>query len=119
MQELKKWSDVMLKYKGYIGTNLEYDAEGKVFTGEVSGLRTVLTFQGRTSEEVERSFQQTIDLYLDMCRADGVTPERPFSGRFNVRIPSELHREIALKAASERKSLNEWVLEAFKQSVHQ
>ena len=109
----------MLKYKGYIGANIEYDPEGRIFTGEVSGLRTVLTFQGRTSEEVEKSFQETIDLYLNMCKEDGVNPEKPYSGRFNVRIPSELHRDIALKATSERKSLNEWVIETFKKSVHQ
>jgi len=106
----------MLKYKDYIG-DIEYDAEGKIFTGEVLGLRTVLTFQGRTAEEIEESFKQTIDLYPEMCREDGVSPERPYSGRFNVRIPPGLHREIALHAISERKSINEWVIDTFKRAV--
>ena len=107
----------MLKYKDYVGDNIEYDPEGKIFTGEVLGLRTVLTFQGRTTDEVEKSFKETIDLYLSMCKEDGVSPERPYSGKFNVRISPELHREIALKATSERISINDWVIDVFEKSV--
>jgi predicted HicB family RNase H-like nuclease len=108
----------MLKYKDYIGDNIEYDSEGKIFTGEVLGLRTVLTFQGRTTDEVEKSFKETIDLYLAMCEEDGVSPERPYSGKFNVRISPELHREIALQAISEKISINDWVIEVFEKSIH-
>lgn len=35
--------------------------------------------------------------------------ERRFSGRFNVRIPESLHRELALSAAQEGVSLNRLV----------
>lgn len=107
----------MLKYKRYIGNNIEYEPEQKIFTGEVIGLRSVLTFQGRTPEEIEKSFRDTIDLYLEMCEEDGVTPERPYSGKFNVRIPSDLHREIVLQASAEKKSINEWVIDAFERSI--
>ena len=107
----------MLKYKGYFGSQIEYDTDGKIFTGEVLGLRTVLTFQGRTPEEIETSFKETIDLYLEMCQEDGVSPERPYSGKFNVRIPPELHREIALHAISEKKSINDWVIDAFEKGI--
>jgi predicted HicB family RNase H-like nuclease len=108
----------MLKYKGYIGI-LEYDSHGKLFTGEVTGVRSVLTFNGRTAEEVEASFKKTIDLYLEMCKEDGVTPEKPYSGRFNVRITPGLHHDIAMRAAIEKKSLNEWAIEAFEKAIHQ
>lgn len=107
----------MLKFKDYVGDNIEYDAEGKIFTGEVLGLRTVLTFQGRTPDEVEKSFLETINLYLDMCKEDGISPERPYSGKFNVRIPRELHREIAFQAITDKKSINDWVIDAFKKAV--
>jgi predicted HicB family RNase H-like nuclease len=106
----------MLKYKGYSGI-VEYDSVGKIFTGEVIGLHSVITFQGRTPEELEESFRESVDLYLEMCKEDGVSPERPYSGRFNVRISPDLHREIALKAAAERKSLNEWVSEKLSHSL--
>ncbi len=106
----------MLTYKGYTGI-VEYDAEGKIFTGEVIGIRSVLTFQGRTPEEIEDSFKQSIDLYLRMCEEDGVSPDKPYSGRFNVRIPPELHHDIAVRAATEHKSINEWAIEAFEKAV--
>jgi predicted HicB family RNase H-like nuclease len=107
----------MLKYKGYIG-DVEYDSDGKIFTGEAKGLRAVLTFQGQTAIEIEESFRQAIDLYLKMCEEDGVSPEKPYSGHFNIRISPELHRDIALCAASERKSINDWAIEAFQKVVH-
>lgn len=107
----------MLKYKGYLG-DMEYDPDGKIFTGEVIGLRAAVTFQGRAADELEASFRQSIDLYMKMCEEDGIAPEKPYSGRFNVRISPELHREIAMCAASERKSLNEWVVDTFEKSVH-
>ena len=106
----------MLKYKGYTGI-VEYDADGKIFTGEVVGLRSTITFQGRTPDEIEASFRQSIDLFLEMCREDGVLPERPYSGRFNVRISPKLHRDIAARAAVEKKSLNEWIVEKLQRSL--
>jgi len=98
----------MIKYKNYAGV-VEYDDEGKIFIGEVIGLRDVVTFQGRSATELEKSFKQSVDLYLEMCKRDGVEPQKPFSGRFNLRLDPELHREIAERAALEKTSLNEFV----------
>ncbi len=106
----------MLKYKGYLGVT-EYDEVGKIFTGEVAGLAAVITFQGRTPEELEASFRESIDLYLKMCAEDGIQPEKTYSGRFNVRIDPELHREIAIKAMLENKSINELVNEALRRCL--
>ena len=106
----------MLKYKGYIGT-VEYDSDGKIFTGEVIGLRAVLTFQGHNPDELESSFRDTVDLYLDMCKEDKVSPEKPYSGHFNVRISPELHRDIAYRAAAENKSINDWTIETFQKEI--
>ncbi len=101
----------MVRYKNYTGI-VEYDSAGKIFTGEVIGLRDVITFQGRTPEELEQSFQESIDFYLEMCEQDGIPPQKPYSGRFNVRISPEMHMRIAERAAQERLSLNQWVTEA-------
>jgi predicted HicB family RNase H-like nuclease len=108
----------MLAYKSYSGI-VEYDEVGKIFTGEVIGLRDVITFQGRTADELERSFHESINFYLEMCAKDGVPPEKPYSGRFNVRLSPEIHREIAQRAASQKVSLNQWVSEALKRALEQ
>jgi predicted HicB family RNase H-like nuclease len=98
----------MIKYKNYAGV-VEYDDAGKIFIGEVIGLRDVVTFQGRSATELEKSFKLSIDLYLEMCKRDGLEPQKPFSGRFNLRLAPELHRQIAERAALEKTSLNEFV----------
>ena len=59
----------MMEYKNYTGI-VEYDTDGRIFTGEVIGLRDVVTFQGRTPDELEDSFRESIDFYLEMCRQD-------------------------------------------------
>jgi predicted HicB family RNase H-like nuclease len=106
----------VLKYKGYSGI-VEYDPDGKIFTGEVIGIQSMITFQGRTPEELEASFASSIDLYLEMCQEDGVQPEKPYSGRFNLRISPELHKVMAERAAVERKSLNQLVTEILQRSL--
>ncbi len=106
----------MLRYQGYTGV-VEYDSDGKIFTGEVIGLRAVITFQGRTPEELETSFRESVDLYLQMCAEDGIQPEKPYSGKFNLRISPELHKRVAEQAAMEKKSLNEFVTEALQKAI--
>ena len=43
----------MLKYKDYMAV-VEFDADSRIFHGEVVGLRDVITFQGKSVSELER-----------------------------------------------------------------
>ena len=97
-----------MNYKGYIG-NVEYDDEAKIFAGTVINTRTVITFQGTSVEEIEREFHNSVDDYLEWCRQDNVEPEKPYSGKFNVRFVPELHRRAALAAKKLNMSLNGFV----------
>ncbi|MDR3325389.1 MAG: type II toxin-antitoxin system HicB family antitoxin [Spirochaetaceae bacterium] len=106
----------MIEYNGYMGT-VEYDAEAKLFHGDVLNTRDVITFQGTTVEEIETAFRASIDDYLDWCRKDGVEPERPYSGRFNVRLSPDLHRRIAVAAKKQRMSINSFVEKAVADKV--
>ena len=100
----------MLQYKGYMG-HVEFDDEAGLFHGEVLGLRDVITFQGKTVEELEQAFQESIDDYLSFCKERGEDPDKPFSGRLMVRVAPDLHREVYLRARREGKSLNQWIAE--------
>jgi len=99
-----------MSYKGYHGS-VEYDPDAELFHGDVVNARAVLTFQGRAVDELKQALADTVEDYLDWCRARGKEPEKPYSGRFLVRIPPDLHRRIALEAAREKKSLNRLVAE--------
>lgn len=62
-------------YKSFIGI-FDFDESGMLFTGEATGLRAVITFKGRTIEELERSFHDSVDLYLQMIRDDEIQPPK-------------------------------------------
>lgn len=98
----------MMNYKGYIG-NVEYDDVNRVFTGSVINTKTVITFHGITVDEIEREFKTSVDDYLEWCMEDGVEPEKPYSGKFNVRFSPELHQQAAVGAKILGISLNSFV----------
>lgn len=98
----------MMKYKGYLG-HVEYDDEAKIFHGEVVGLKDMVTFQGKTVEELEQAFKDSIDDYLAWCKKRREKPEKTFSGTFNLRIPPDLHAKLAIQAKTMGVSLNSYI----------
>jgi predicted HicB family RNase H-like nuclease len=95
-------------YKGYCG-RAELHLEDDLFHGEVVGVRDVVTFQGKTHGELKQAFRDSVDDYLAFCEAKGESPEKPFSGRFLLRVDPETHRKLATLADLCGKSLNQFV----------
>jgi predicted HicB family RNase H-like nuclease len=108
------WKD--MEYNGYIA-KVEFDDEAEIFHGEVINLRDVITFQGTSVTELRQAFQESVEDYLAFCAERGEEPEKPFSGKFSVRIDPELHRQITLQARLANKSLNSWVNERLQEAV--
>ena len=98
----------MMEYKGYFA-KVEFDDETDIFHGEVINLRDVVTFQGKSVDELHKAFKDSIDDYLEFCDERGEEPEKPYSGKFMVRVAPELHKTIAIRARQDGKSLNSWV----------
>ncbi|MEQ6120989.1 type II toxin-antitoxin system HicB family antitoxin [Reichenbachiella sp. MALMAid0571] len=105
-----------LEYKGYTGS-IEYSAEDNLLYGKVLGLRGLISFEGETGKLLEEDFKEAIDTYLADCKEEGKTPEKPFKGSFNVRIPAQLHQRAALLAMETKTSLNNFVAEAIRLRV--
>jgi predicted HicB family RNase H-like nuclease len=101
----------MKPYKGY-RAGVTFDDEALLFHGEVIGLRDVITFQGKSAEDLIAAFHDSVDDYLDWSRAEGFTPEKPFSGTLSLRTSPELHRRMTDAAALQSKSLNQWIVDA-------
>jgi predicted HicB family RNase H-like nuclease len=99
----------MIEYKGYTGA-IEFDPELRIFTGHVIDLRDEIYFEGDSVESLQASMQRAVDHYLAVCKSRDEEPERPFSGKLNVRLGTELHRAAALAAAAEGESLNNWLV---------
>lgn len=106
----------MMEYKGYIGI-VEYDSDAKLFHGDIVNTRDVITFQGTTVNEIEKAFRESIDDYISWCKEEGVEPEKPYSGKFNVRLSPELHREIAITSKKMNVSINSFVEKALKDEL--
>lgn len=105
-----------MEYKGYIA-KVEFDDQDNTFHGEVINLRDVITFEGQSVEELREAFRDSVDDYLDFCAERGEDPERPFSGKFSVRMDPELHRKLTIQARLANKSLNSWLNDALKDLV--
>lgn len=105
----------MLKYKGYSG-NVIYDDVSKIFHGEILDTKDVITFQGRTVDEIEQAFRDSIDDYLQFCAERNEKPDKPFSGKFVLRMTPHLHHQIHVRAARAGKSINKWVIEKITES---
>lgn len=100
----------MMEYRGYIG---KVEVDGDEFYGTVVNLhRDHVDFRGKTIDEVRQAFYDSIDFYLAGCAKDGEDPEKPFSGKFVVRLPPITHRRASTLARIKDQSLNTIVAEA-------
>lgn len=101
-----------MKYGGYAGS-VEFDAAGRIFHGRLLGTTAdIVTFQGTTVDGLEADFRQAVDGYLALCAEDGVEPQRPYSGRFVLRLPPATHGEVTAAARLARTSMNRWIVQA-------
>jgi predicted HicB family RNase H-like nuclease len=105
---------IMMQYKGYTGVITDLDDTQGIIHGEVYGITDVITFQGKTSEELVQAFHDSVEDYLAFCEERSEPPTKPFSGRFLVRILPSLHSRVSLAASKAGKSLNTWVTDAIK-----
>jgi predicted HicB family RNase H-like nuclease len=100
-----------MNHDGYIA-EISLDEDAGLLSGIVLNTRATLHFAGRTVAELKEAFAETITDYRVWCEAEGKTPEKPYSGTLSLRIPADLHRRIASKAAREGKSVNAVIGEA-------
>jgi predicted HicB family RNase H-like nuclease len=99
-----------ITYQGYTA-KIEYSEEDKCLIGRVSDIRHIITFKGDSVKEIEKAFEEAIDVYLSACAEKKEEPEKPSDGRSIVRVSAALHRMIALAAKEENKSVSEWIAE--------
>jgi len=96
---------------------IEYDEALDLFRGEILGLSGGADFYGKNPKELRTEFRKSLDVYLAVCKEKGIEPRRTFSGKFNLRIPPELHERLAIVAQAEGKSINAVAQEALQGRV--
>lgn len=93
---------------------IEWSEEDEVYIGrclEFPGLSA----HGDTSEAALREIKIVVNESVKWLKEDKKTiPEplgmRKFKGNLSLRVPPELHRELAIKSAEEGVSINQYIL---------
>ena len=101
--------------RGYIGS-VEFSQEDGLFYGRVMGIRSLISYEGETAKELIDDFHGAVDDYLEMCEAEGRTPEVAYKGSFNIRISPELHKRLVIYATAHNISLNSYIEEILEKS---
>lgn len=48
--------------------------------------KDLIAYEGQTLDELRRDFEEGIDSYIEGCKADGMEPAKPYSGKQNLRM---------------------------------
>jgi antitoxin HicB len=99
---------------------MRQEPEGGWFV-RVKELRGCMS-DGDTPEEAATMIQEAMELWLEVALEDGVPipeprPESDYSGKFVVRVPRSLHRELVETAEQEGVSLNQYINVTLAQSI--
>ncbi len=91
---------------------VEYSPEDEVYVAQC--LELGIMAHGDTQEEAIKEIKEATRVHLLMLSEDGdQIPEplslREFSGKLNLRMTPEKHRQIALKAKAQGVSLNHYI----------
>lgn len=103
-------------YKGFLGS-VYYSPEDECFHGRIEGIEDLVSFEGRSVDELKRSFKDAVEDYIELCRTAGKDLQKSYGGSFNIRISSELHKRAVRKSVSEGISLNQLVRRAIEKEV--
>lgn len=80
------------------------------YVAEIPELSGCLT-QGDNLQDTFEMIEDAKASWIDIAMQDGIVIPEPvddqYSGKFNVRIPKSLHKELAFKAKEENVSLNQ------------
>ena len=106
----------VMTVEGY-HAKIEYDEELDLFRGEILGLSGGADFYGKNPKELRTEFKKSLQVFLEVCTEKGLEPRRHFSGKFNLRISSELHERLAIEAQAQGKSINTLAQEALQDRV--
>jgi len=102
--------------KGY-KARIELDEDRGIFHGRITNIGDIVTFEGKSTSQLRKEFAESLRFYEEFCAKRGIEPERPYSGKFVVRVEPKLHRSIAIAARKDGKSLNTWVKSALQQAA--
>ena len=105
-----------MTHLGY-SAKVEYSEEDECFIGRVAGIRAIVGFHADTVTELRKAFHSAVENYLEVATQRGEQPEKPFSGRMMLRLPSQLHARVNSAAERSGVSVNQWATQALERAA--
>lgn len=94
---------------------IAFDPDIDMFRGEFVGLNGGSDFYATDIEGLRREGEISLKVFFEMCAEEGVSPYKKASGRFNLRLPQELHDKAVTLAKASGKSVNAWIADVINQ----
>ncbi|WP_290797459.1 type II toxin-antitoxin system HicB family antitoxin [Halomonas sp.] len=88
---------------------IQYDPEIEMFRGEFTGLNGSADFYADSVESLLEEGRSSLRTFLEVCQEKGIEPTKAYSGKFQVRLSEELHRDAVDAARARGESLNQFV----------
>lgn len=107
----------VITYKGFIGS-VHFASEDRVFYGKVEGINDLISFEGKTVDELEEGFKYMVDEHIKDCKQNNLPLEKSYKGNLNIRLAPELHKKAVYNAALKGISLNQYINEAIRKELH-
>ncbi|MGA1824855.1 MAG: type II toxin-antitoxin system HicB family antitoxin [bacterium] len=100
---------------------VEWSEEDKCYVGSVPGWIGNCC-HGDNEEEVYRKLCQILDEWIEIYKQEGrplplATASKEYSGKFQLRLGSELHKVLSIRALQSGESLNNYCVKTLKKAV--
>jgi predicted HicB family RNase H-like nuclease len=100
---------------------VEWSEEDKSYVGSVPGWIGPCC-HGDNEEKVYHQLCRIVDEWIEIYKKDGMplppgTADKSYSGKFQLRTGSELHKALTIKALQSGKSLNNFCISVLRKSV--
>ncbi|GGG08584.1 MULTISPECIES: type II toxin-antitoxin system HicB family antitoxin [Cysteiniphilum] len=96
-----------MQYKGYRGS-IKVNHNDGIFHGEIMNINATVSYEGENYQDLKQAFVDAVDDYLEFCAEHDITPEKAYSGSFNVRTGIDRHRQVFF-VKRDGESLNEFI----------
>ena len=106
-----------MNYKNY-SAKIEFDQVDNIFVGHVIGIRDVIGFHGESVKEIEAAFHEAVDNYLAACEKLEQEPNKSYSGKLMLRVPTDIHASVAAAAEACGESINQWAAKVLESASH-
>ena len=105
-----------LVYKEFFGS-VHFNAEDEVFYGKIEGIDDLVSFEGKSVNELKEAFQEAATDYMELCQQQGKKLEKSYKGSFNIRISPDVHKKAKRLAIIKGISLNQFIQNAVEDEV--